>query len=115
MIFDFLGDGQKDPHVILPHDTKSVIETQYNKLSVQGHGMRRSLKKRFYIVKRRVDLWKKVRDSTEKDRLKILREFIDSLLDGLVVPETLPLSEDATNKPFSDALIQFGISSLLIE
>ena len=115
MIFDFLGRGQKDPHVILPHDTKSVIETQYNKLSVQGHGMRRSLKKRFYIVKRRVDFWKKVRDSTEKDRLKILREFIDSLLDGLVVPETLPLSEDATNKPFSDALIQFGISSLLIE
>ena len=101
--------------MILPRNTKSVIETQYNKLSVQGHGMRRSLKKRFYIVKRRVVFWKKVKGFTEKDRLKILREFIDSLLDGLVVPETLPLSEDTTNKPFSDALIQFGISSLLIE
>lgn len=116
LIFDFLGRGQKDPnpHVILPRDTKSAIETNYNKLSVQGHGMKHSLKKHSFIVKKRILYCKKVRGFTEKDRLKILREFIDSLLDGLVVPETLPLSEDATNKPFSDALIQFGISSFLI-
>lgn len=77
--------------------------------------MRRSLKKHFCIVKRRVDFCQKMRDLPAMDRLQKLREFIDSLLDGLAVPETLPLSEDATNKPFSDALIQFGISSLLIK
>ena len=48
------------------------------------------------------------------DRLQKLQEIIDSLLKGLVVSEILPLSEDTTNNPFSDALIQFGISSLLI-
>ncbi len=76
--------------------------------------MRRSLKKHFCIVKRRVDFCQKMRDLPAMDRLQKLQEIIDSLLKGLVVSEILPLSEDTTNNPFSDALIQFGISSLLI-
>ena len=116
LIFDFLGRGQKDPnpHVILPRDTKSAIETNYNKLSVQGHGMKHSLKKHSFIVKKRILYCKKMRDLPAMDRLQKLQEIIDSLLKGLVVSEILPLSEDTTNNPFSDALIQFGISSLLI-
>ena len=37
------------------------------------------------------------------------------IFDGLVIPETLPLSNDQSNTLFSTALIQFGISILLIE
>lgn len=31
MIFDFLGRGQKDPHVIVPSNDNDVFRTEYGK------------------------------------------------------------------------------------
>ena len=31
MIFDFLGVGQKDPHVIVPSNDNDVFRTEYGK------------------------------------------------------------------------------------
>lgn len=115
LIFDFLGRGQKDPnpHVILPCDTKSAIETNYNKLSVQGHGMKHSLKKHSFIVKKRILYCKKVRDLPAMDRLALLKEKMHPVFDNLALSPSL-LDEHQSNTLFSTALIQFGISSLLI-
>ena len=76
--------------------------------------MRRSLKKHFCIVKRRVDFCQKVRDLPAMDRLALLKEKMHPVFDNLVLSPSL-LDEHQSNTLFSTALIQFGISSLLIE
>ncbi|OAO17546.1 hypothetical protein AV274_0685 [Blastocystis sp. ATCC 50177/Nand II] len=97
LIFDFLGRGQKDPnpHVILPCDTKSAIETNYNKF----------LKKHSFIVKKRILYCKKVRDLPAMDRLALLKEKMHPVFDNLALSPSL-LDEHQSNTLFSTALIQ---------
>ena len=76
--------------------------------------MRRSLKRHFSIVNRRVAFCQKVRDLPAMDRLALLKEKMHPVFDNLVLSPSL-LDEHQSNTLFSTALIQFGISSLLIE
>lgn len=76
--------------------------------------MRRSLKKHFCTVKRRVDFCQKARDLPARDRLALLKEKMHPVFDNLVLSPSL-LDEHQSNTLFSTALIQFGISNLLIE
>ena len=76
--------------------------------------MKRSLKRHFSIVKRRVAFCQKARDLPAMDRLALLKEKMHPVFDNLVLSPSL-LDEHQSNTLFSTALIQFGISSLLIE
>lgn len=76
--------------------------------------MKHSLKKHSSIVNRRVTFCKEVRGFAEKDRLALLKEKMHPVFHNLVLSPSL-LDEDQSSTLFSTALIQFGISSLLIE
>ena len=76
--------------------------------------MRHSLKRHFSIVNRRVAFCQKVRDLPTMDRLALLKEKMHPVFDNLVLSPSL-LDEHQSSTLFSTALIQFGISSLLIE
>ena len=75
--------------------------------------MRRSLKKHSSIVSRRVTFCQKARDLPAMDRLALLKEKMHPVFDNLVLSPSL-LDEDQSSTLFSTALIQFGISILLI-
>ena len=75
--------------------------------------MKHSLKKHSSIVNRRVTFCQKVRDLPAMDRLALLKEKMHPVFDNLVLSPSL-LDEHQSNTLFSTALIQFGISSLLI-
>ena len=76
--------------------------------------MKHSLKKHSSIVNRRVTFCQKVRDLPAMDRLALLKKMMHPVFDNLVLSPSL-LDEDQSSTLFSTALIQFGISSLLIE
>ena len=76
--------------------------------------MKHSLKKHSSIVNRRVTFCQKVRDLPAMDRLALLKEKMHPVFDNLALSPSL-LDEHQSNTLFSTALIQFGISNLLIE
>ena len=76
--------------------------------------MKHSQKNHTSIVNRRIAFCQKMRRQNEINRLASLKDSMKPIFDGLVIPETPPLSKDLSNTLFSTALIQFGISSFLI-